>query len=79
MIVNNPKKHCEVAHNFKNRYVDPNQLQKPTAEASQKSLTSAREKIDQILGIKKETAFGTNIQKLGNTTSEMVKFTAKGQ
>jgi len=79
MIVNNPKKHSEVAHNFKNRYVDSSELQKPIAEASKKSISSAREKIDEILGIKKETAFGTNIQKLGTTTSEMVKFTAKGE
>ena len=67
-----------MAHNFKNRYIDPAELQKPATETSTKSLKTAREKIDEILGIKKETAFGTNIQKLGNTTSEMVKFTAKG-
>ena len=79
MIVNQPKKHKEVAHNFKNRYVDSKELQKPTAAASEKSLKSARDKIDEILGVKKETAFGTNIQKLGNTTSEMIKFTAKGE
>lgn len=78
MIVNVPKKHGEVAHNFTNRYVESSELQKPAAEASTKSMRTAREKIDEILGVKKEAAFGTNIQKLGNTTSEMVKFTAKG-
>lgn len=30
MIVNQPKKHGEVAHNFKNRYIDSKELQKPT-------------------------------------------------
>lgn len=34
--------------------------------------------MDEILGVKKQAAFGTNIQKLGNTTSEMIKFTSKG-
>jgi hypothetical protein len=53
-------------------------LQKPSTEATSKAIKSAREKIDEILGIKKEAAFGTNIQKLGTTSSEMVKFTAKG-
>jgi SNW domain-containing protein 1 len=79
MIVNAPKKHGEVEHNFKNRYVDSSELQKPTAEATSKSIKSARDKIDEILGVKKEASFGTNIQRLGTTTSEMVKFTAKGE
>ena len=46
MIVKQPKKHKEVAHNFRNRYVDSKELQKPTAAASEKSLKSARDKID---------------------------------
>jgi hypothetical protein len=46
MIVNAPKKHSEVAHNFKNRYVDPSELQKPSAEVSTKIMRTAREKID---------------------------------
>lgn len=79
MIVNAPKKHGQVAHNFKNRYVDPTELQKPSQETTSQSIKSARDKIDEILGVKKEAAFGTNIQKLGTTSSEMVKFIAKGQ
>ena len=31
------------------------------------------------MGVKKEAAFGTNIQRLGNTTTEMIKFTSKGE
>jgi hypothetical protein len=69
MIVNAPKKHGEVAHNFKNRYVDASELQKPSAEQTSKSVKSARDKIDEILGVKKEASFGTNIQKLGTTSS----------
>lgn len=42
-------------------------------------MKSARDRIDEILGVKKEASFGTNIQKLGTTSSEMVKFTAKGE
>ena len=46
MIVKEPKKHKEVAHNFKNRYVDSKEIMKPSAAASEKSLKNAREKID---------------------------------
>ena len=46
MIVKAPRKHGEVANNFKNRYVDASELQKPTAEASEKAKRSARDKID---------------------------------
>ena len=79
MIVKEPKKHKEVAHNFKNRYIDPKELQKPSASASQKALKTTREKIDDILGVKKAAAYGTSVPKLGTTSSEMVKFTAKGE
>ncbi len=79
MIVNKAKKQQDIiANNFRNRYLEEAELQKPSSQVAVKSIRTAREKIDEILGIKKEAAFGTNIQKLGNTTTEMVKFTAKG-
>ena len=40
---------------------------------------STRDKIDDILGVKKAAAYGTNVPKLGISSSEMVKFTAKGE
>lgn len=80
MIVKKERKsHSEVAHNFRNRFVEPEQLAKPSEEEKIKSQVEIRGKIDEILGLKKQAAFGTNIQKLGNTTTEMVKFTSKGE
>jgi hypothetical protein len=58
-----------VVPNFKNRYFDSEELQKPSTDQNQKSIRSAREKIDDILGVKKQAAYGTNIQKLGQNQS----------
>lgn len=70
MIVKKERKsHAEIAHNFKNRYEDSQDLAKPTEEKKLEVQVKTREKLDEILGVKKEAAFGTNIQKLGNTTS----------
>ena len=70
MIVKGKKQeHSEIAHNFKNRYISSEDLQKPSAEVNNKKIQNVREKLDEIVGIKKEASFGTNIKKLGTTTT----------
>ena len=68
MIVKDDKKGvAAVANNFRNRYIDSAELPKPDVAESQKKMAKTRVRIDEILGVKKQAAFGTNIKKLGTT------------
>jgi hypothetical protein len=62
----NPYKNSGIvtAHNFRNRYLDDSELQKPSREVADQINVKSMNKINEIIGIKVEAAHGTYLNRL---------------
>ena len=66
-----------MAGNFRNKYLDESQLQKPSAEVARMNTQNAQASINKIIGVKTEAAYGTYIDQTKKSQSEIVRFTSK--
>lgn len=75
----NPYKNSGLAaaHNFRNRYLDESELQKPAKEVADQLNARSKNKIDEIIGNKVEAAHGTYLNRLRKDEAEIVSFTSK--
>lgn len=66
-----------MAGNFRNKYLDDADLQKPDAAVARMNTQMSQASINKIIGVKTEAAYGTYLDQTKKSNSEIVRFTSK--
>jgi SNW domain-containing protein 1 len=67
------------SHNFTNRYLHDDELQKPSREIASAITTATNQQINRIVGVKTEPAYASTVGKINAGEAQFIKYTPKQQ